>query len=74
MQPLAGQRKPLNMPAFLVDRLWKRMSWIAAIAALAYLPQLPQLTYYRDDWYYAYDALVGPRGVFTFMFAGDRPA
>ena len=50
------------------------MLWIAAIAALAYLPRLLQLTYYRDDWYYAYDALVGPAGVFRYMFASDRPA
>lgn len=58
----------------LVDRLWKRMLWIAALAAFAYFPRLLQLTYYRDDWYYAYDALVGPSGVFRFMFAQDRPA
>ena len=50
------------------------MLWIAAIAALSYLPHLLQLTYYRDDWYYAYDALVGPAGVFRYMFASDRPA
>ncbi|MFH1186011.1 MAG: hypothetical protein V1755_13385, partial [Chloroflexota bacterium] len=62
------------MPDSLIDRPWKRMLWIAAIAALAYLPRALQLTYYRDDWYYAYDALVGPAGVFRYMFAGDRPA
>lgn len=62
------------MLAALSDRLWKRMLWIAALAALAYLPSALQLTYYRDDWYYAYDAMVGPRGVFRFMFAEDRPA
>lgn len=50
------------------------MLWIAIVAALTYLPRLLQLTYYRDDWYYAYDALVGPAGVFRFMFAADRPA
>jgi len=50
------------------------MLWIAAIAALSNLPHLLQLTYYRDDWYYAYDALVGPAGVFRYMFASDRPA
>jgi hypothetical protein len=62
------------MMNILVDRLWKRMFWIAALAAFAYFPHLLQLTYYRDDWYYAYDALVGPSGVFRFMFAQDRPA
>jgi hypothetical protein len=58
----------------LTDRLWKRILWIAALALLAYLPAALQLTYYRDDWYYAYDAMVGPAGVFRFMFAEDRPA
>lgn len=50
------------------------MLWIAALAVLAYLPAALQLTYYRDDWYYAYDAMVGPAGVFRYMFAQDRPA
>ena len=58
----------------LTDRPWKKMLWIAVIAALSYLPHTLQLTYFRDDWYYAYDALVGPAGVFRYMFAGDRPA
>jgi hypothetical protein len=58
----------------LTDRLWKRILWIAALALLAYLPAALQLTYYRDDWYYAYDAMVGPAGVFRFMFSEDRPA
>jgi hypothetical protein len=62
------------MPHVLIDRLWKRALWIAILAAPAYLPAALQLTYYRDDWYYAYDALVGPSGVFRFMFAEDRPA
>ena len=58
----------------LIDRPWKRALWLALIAGLAYLPSAVHLTYYRDDWYYAYDALVGPAGVFRLMFAGDRPA
>ena len=62
------------MPYALTDRLWKRILWIAALALLAYLPAALQLTYYRDDWYYAYDAMVGPAGVFRYMFAEDRPA
>jgi hypothetical protein len=37
------------------DRPWKRMLWIAVLAAFAYLRAL-QLTYYRDDWYYAWRA------------------
>lgn len=58
----------------LFDRPWKRLGWLVLIPALTYLPSAFQLTYYRDDWYYAYDALVGPGGVFQYMFAGDRPA
>ena len=50
------------------------MLWIAGLAVLAYLPGALQLTYFRDDWYYAYDAMVGPSGVFRYMFAQDRPA
>jgi hypothetical protein len=58
----------------LSDRPWKRVLLFALIAALAYLPSALRLTYYRDDWYYAYDALVGPSGVFRLMFSSDRPA
>jgi hypothetical protein len=58
----------------LFDRPWKRWLWFVFIAALTYLPSAVRLTYYRDDWYYAYDALVGPTGVFRALFAIDRPA
>ncbi len=58
----------------LIDRGWKRLLLFALIAALTYLPSALRLTYYRDDWYYAYDALVGPAGVFRALFASDRPA
>lgn len=58
----------------LIDRGWKRLLLFALIAALTYLPNALRLTYYRDDWYYAYDALVGPAGVFRALFASDRPA
>lgn len=53
---------------------WKGLLLFVLIAALTYLPSALRLTYYRDDWYYAYDALVGPVGVFRAMFAIDRPA
>lgn len=58
----------------LLDRGWKRLLLLALIAALTYLPSALRLTYYRDDWYYAYDALVGPAGIFRALFASDRPA
>jgi hypothetical protein len=50
------------------------MLWVAALAGLTYLPSALRLGYFRDDWYYAYDSMVGPSGVFRFMFAEDRPA
>jgi hypothetical protein len=58
----------------LVDRPWKRLILFALVVALTYLPYSIRLTYYRDDWYYAYDALVGPAGIFRALFASDRPA
>jgi len=58
----------------LVDRPWKRLFWFASAVALTYLPYALRLTYYRDDWYYAYDAMVGPSGIFRALFASDRPA
>ncbi len=57
-----------------VDRLWKKLLLFALVVALTYLPYAIRLTYYRDDWYYAYDAMVGPAGVFRALFASDRPA
>jgi hypothetical protein len=62
------------MPNQLLDRAWKRLLLFAFVVALTYLPNALRLTYYRDDWYYAYDALVGPAGVFRALFAIDRPA
>jgi hypothetical protein len=58
----------------LLDRQWKRLVLFALIPALTYLPTALRLTYFRDDWYYAYDARVGPAGVFRALFAIDRPA
>ena len=58
----------------LFDRWWKRVLLFALIVGFVYLPSAFQLTYYRDDWYYAYDALVGPAGIFRALFSSDRPA
>src|SRR5512137_2529341 len=63
----------LGLITALVDHPWKRTLWLVVIVALVYLTRAWQLTYHRDDWYYAYDALVGPAGVFRFMFSEDRP-
>ncbi len=58
----------------LFDREWKKLVPFALIPVLTYLPTALRLTYYRDDWYYAYDARVAPAGVFRALFAIDRPA
>src|SRR6185295_10860947 len=40
------------------------ISFLAFISGLTYLPRIGELTYYRDDWYFLYDALViGPRAL-----------
>jgi hypothetical protein len=35
---------------------------------------LGKFSYYRDDWYYMYDGLVGGGGIFVEMFRHLRPA
>ena len=38
--------------------------FLAVLSGLTYLPRIRELTYYRDDWYFLYDALViGPRAL-----------
>lgn len=44
------------------------------ISALVFLPHIGNLTYYKDDWYYIYDGMVGGAGIFHEMFRIDRPA
>ncbi|MCA1900076.1 MAG: hypothetical protein LDL50_05135 [Chloroflexi bacterium] len=47
---------------------------LLAISAAAYLPHAVRLTYYKDDWYYVYDGMIGGAKVFHEMFRIDRPA
>src|SRR5690606_17228567 len=59
--------------------LWKRkpssdVLFLLLISAVVYLPRIGDLTYYRDDWYYIYDGMVGGAKVFHEMFRIDRPA
>ena len=44
------------------------------ISAIVYLPHIGNLTYFKDDWYYVYDGLVGGAKIFHEMFSIDRPA
>lgn len=43
---------------------WFEIFFLALISALTYLPRIGEMGYYRDDWYFLYDALVvGPRAL-----------
>ncbi|MBV6390846.1 MAG: hypothetical protein KPEEDBHJ_00050 [Anaerolineales bacterium] len=44
------------------------------ISAVVFLPHIGALTYYKDDWYYIYDGMVGGAKIFHEMFRIDRPA
>ncbi len=47
---------------------------LGVITAIVYLSQLGQLSYYRDDWTFAYDGYVGGSDIFSVKFSSDRPA
>ena len=48
----------------LIQTRWFEVIFLALISGLTYLPRIGELTYYRDDWYFLYDALVvGPRAL-----------
>ncbi len=48
--------------------------FLLLISAVVYLPRIGELTYYKDDWYYIYDGVIGGAKVFHEMFRIDRPA
>ncbi len=48
--------------------------FLVIITALVYLPNIGGLTYFKDDWYYIYDGLIGGAKIFHEMFSIDRPA
>ena len=57
---------------------WKRKFpetlFLLLISALVFLPHIGNLTYFKDDWYYIYDGMVGGAKIFHEMFRIDRPA
>ena len=58
---------------------WKKkpfpeILFLLLISAVVYLPHIGNLTYYKDDWYYIYDGLIGGARIFHEMFRIDRPA
>ncbi|MDK1119082.1 MAG: hypothetical protein QGM50_09885 [Anaerolineae bacterium] len=44
------------------------------IAALVYTLDIGSLSFFRDDWYYAYDYNIAGSSIFHEMFRSDRPA
>src|SRR5688500_1232216 len=56
------------------ESIWLEMAALAVISALVYLIHIRELSYYRDDWYYMYDGLVGGGKIFVEMFRYLRPA
>ena len=58
---------------------WKKkplpeILFLLIISAIVYLPHIGNLTYYKDDWYYIYDGMLGGAKIFQEMFRIDRPA
>lgn len=48
--------------------------FLLLISAVVFLPHIGSLTYFKDDWYYVYDGMIGGAKVFHEMFRIDRPA
>lgn len=48
--------------------------FLLLISAFVFLPHIGSLTYYKDDWYYIYDGMLGGAKIFHEMFRIDRPA
>jgi hypothetical protein len=56
-------------------RTWLiEIALLIILAAIAYLTQVNRLSYFREDWFYIYDATVAGPGIFHQMFEIDRPA
>jgi hypothetical protein len=55
-------------------RPWLLFAVLTALCALCYLIRVRELTYFKDDWYYIYDASILGPSVFREMFSIDRPA
>ncbi len=58
----------------LKTKWWIEILALAFISALIYLLNINQFSYYRDDWYYAYDGYIAGPSIFKIMFSSDRPA
>ena len=47
---------------------------LVIVSALVYLIRVGESTYFKDDWYYVYDAYIAGPSIFREMFSIDRPA
>ncbi len=48
----------------LIQTHWFEIILLALVSGFAYLPRIAELNYYRDDWYFLYNALVsGPKAL-----------
>lgn len=52
---------------------WFEITLLALMAGFTYLPRIGELTYYRDDWYFLYNALVNGPTVFIDIALHTRP-
>jgi hypothetical protein len=59
---------------FPKKKLLPEAVFLAVISAIVYLPNIGNFTYFKDEWYFIYDAYVAGAKVFPFMFSIDRPA
>ena len=57
-----------------MKKISSEIPFLLLISAIVFLPHIGSLTYYKDDWYYVYDGLVGGAKIFHEMFRIDRPA
>jgi hypothetical protein len=64
----------MSLPNNFKSKWWIEITALAAISALVYLISINHFSFYRDDWYYAYDGYIAGPSIFKVMFSSDRPA
>lgn len=52
---------------------WFDITWLALITGFTYLPHIGAMTYYRDNWYFLYNALVSGPTAFIDIALHTRP-
>jgi len=57
----------------IIQTRWFEILLLALISGCTYLPRIGELTYYRDDWYFLYNALVNGPGAFIDIALHTRP-